>query len=72
MVRAGERRRMGAYITGLEAVTIDFHLFPSTVPFPFLCLPISREMFDVSAVRQNAVHTDLSSGTPNRSLQVVL
>jgi len=27
-----ERMRMGPYITGLEPVTIDFHLFPSAIP----------------------------------------
>jgi hypothetical protein len=49
-----------------------FSLISFYCPFPFLCRPISLEMFDVSAVWQNAVQTDLFSGTPNGNLQVVL
>jgi hypothetical protein len=59
MVRAGETRRMGSYITGLEAVTIDFHLFPSAIPTPFYAGPfrvkcLTFQLFGTTQYRQTS------------------
>jgi hypothetical protein len=63
---------MGPYITGLEAVTIDFHLFLSTIPSLFCAIPFRVKCLTFELFGRNVVQTDLFSGTPNGNLQVVL